>query len=400
MSWTRFLVFALVVGSLSALLHRYLWVRLVRDAMIPQPFHRIGTILLIALAVAMPFSVPLARLLPRAFARPVAMAVSTWLGLMFMLVVLVAAGDLVRLLMAASRGIRGALPPDADRRALFGRGLAAVAAVGAVAGGVFGIKEAMSSVRVRPIDVSLKRLPKSMDGLTIVQISDVHVGTTIGRQFIEDIVASANALHPDVIVITGDLVDGSVSDLRDAVAPLADLRAALGVFFVTGNHEYYSGVDDWMTELPRLGIRVLRNERVELRKGDDVIDLAGVDDYNARGGGHGPDLRRALEGRDRSRELVLLAHQPRAIVEAAEHGVGLQLSGHTHGGQIFPWNFAVRLQQPYIAGLHRHGDAQIFVSRGTGYWGPPMRVGAPAEVTQITLRRALTSRPEAQVADT
>lgn len=197
-----------------------------------------------------------------------------------------------------------------------------------------------------------------------------------------------NALEPDVIAITGDLVDGTVEDLREHVAPLAGLRAKHGVYFVTGNHEYYSGVDAWIAELSRIGVRVLRNERVEIRVGDDAIDLAGVDDFSARRvPGHGPDLKRALEGRDPARELILLAHQPRAIEEASRLGVGLQLSGHTHGGQIWPWTYLVYLQQPYVSGLHRHGDAQVYVSRGTGYWGPPMRLGADAEITKLTLVR-------------
>jgi predicted MPP superfamily phosphohydrolase len=204
------------------------------------------------------------------------------------------------------------------------------------------------------------------------------------------VVKRVNDLRPDVIAITGDLVDGNVDELREHVAPLGDLKAELGVFFVTGNHEYYSGPDAWIRELARLNVRVLRNERVELERDGVTIDLAGVDDYSSRGlaQGHGPDLPRALEGRDGSRALVLLAHQPRAFVEAAKLGVGLQLSGHTHGGQIWPWNWFVRLQQPYVAGLHREGDAQIYVSRGTGYWGPPMRVAAPAEITQLVLEPA------------
>jgi predicted MPP superfamily phosphohydrolase len=147
-------------------------------------------------------------------------------------------------------------------------------------------------------------------------------------------------------------------------------------------------VDEWIEELSRLGVRVLRNERVSIGEGDDSFDLAGVDDWSARGKGHGPDLRRALAGRDESRELLLLAHQPKQVVQATTMGVGLQLSGHTHGGQIWPWGYFVRLDQPHVAGLHRRGDTQIYVSRGTGYWGPPMRVGAPPEITLIELTRA------------
>jgi len=236
--------------------------------------------------------------------------------------------------------------------------------------------------------VSLARLPPALSGTRIVHLSDVHVGPTIQRAFIETIVAQCNALAADLIVITGDLVDGSVEELREHVAPLSSLRAKYGVFFVTGNHEYYSGAADWCGELERLGVRVLRNERVSIGDETASFDLAGVDDHSAHrfGNGHGEDLPKALRGRDLSRELVLLAHQPRTIFEAQAHGVGLQLSGHTHGGQLWPWTYLVRLQQPVVAGLARFGNSLVYVSCGTGYWGPPMRLGAPSEIAELTLR--------------
>ena len=179
---------------------------------------------------------------------------------------------------------------------------------------------------------------------------------------------------------------------------MANLRAPHGVYFVTGNHEYFSGAEAWLNELNRLGIRVLRNERVSIGNATGGFDLAGVDDRSAvRYGGLAPEaaLARALAGRDPRRELVLLAHQPRSLLDAEPFGVGLQISGHTHGGQIWPFNFVVRLQQPFVAGLHRRGGAQIYVSRGTGYWGPPMRLGAPAEITEIRLESARVERRSA-----
>ena len=378
-----------VVGTLSALLHYYLWARLVRDALLPQPWARVATIAIVALGALLPIAMPLTRLLPRTTTWPFSALVYTWMGVLFLAFLLVVVGDVVRLGVAASALLRPDVVASPERRTLLRQSIAAIAAIGAVSIGAFGIYEARAAIRIAKVRVALKRLPKSMAGLTFAQLSDVHVGNTIGHDFLADLVRRTNALSPDVIVITGDLVDGSVKELSAHVAPLADLKAPLGVYFVTGNHEYYSGADEWIAELQRLGIRVLHNERVELRRGDDAIDLAGIDDWSAAqfGGGHGPDLASALEGRDSTRELILLAHQPRAIEEAAERGVGLQLSGHTHGGQIWPWNYLVLLQQPYVAGLHRHRDAQIYVSRGTGYWGPPMRVGAPAEITQITLEQ-------------
>ena len=161
--------------------------------------------------------------------------------------------------------------------------------------------------------VRLKKLPSSLSGLRLVQLSDMHVGLTIGKDFVEDVVRKVNALEPDIVAITGDLIDGSVEDLGQAVAPLGDLRAALGTYFVTGNHEYYSGADSWLTFLRGIGIRVLRNERVELTKNGEVIHVAGVDDWTAHqfGHGHGADMARAMEGRDASKPVVLLAHQDR-----------------------------------------------------------------------------------------
>jgi predicted MPP superfamily phosphohydrolase len=228
----------------------------------------------------------------------------------------------------------------------------------------------------------------ALDGYTIVQLSDVHIGATIGRDQIAAIVAQANRLGGDAIAITGDLVDGSVAELAPAAAPLAELRAPDGVFFVTGNHEYYSGADAWVAHLGTLGIRVLRNERVELVRGGAAFDLAGIDDHVARDyAGHGADLPKALAGRDGSRALVLLAHQPRQVHVAAQHDVDLQISGHTHGGQLWPWHYIVKIQQGgLLAGRYTIGRTQLYVSRGTGYWGPPLRLGAPAEITRIVLR--------------
>lgn len=389
MSFGRFAIFFAVTATLTTLLHRYVWARLVRDAALPAPWNRAATIAIVVLAVFMWAAMPLARVLPRSVMTPFSMIAFTWLGLLFITVMLLFVGDAFRVVAMAVEHIR-ADDPDPSRRVLLGRGIAAAVSVVATGSAAWGVRTALAQLDIRRHRVPLERLPAGMEGLTIAQLTDIHVGPTIGREFVEQMVEKTNALNPDVIVITGDLVDGTVDELREHVAPLGRLKAPLGVYFVTGNHEYYSGVEPWLAEVRRLGIRVLRNERVELRRGDDVLDLAGVDDWTSHqfGRGHGHDLPRALEGRDVSRECVLLAHQPRSILEAAKLGVGLQLSGHTHGGQIFPWNYFVRLQQPYVAGLHRHERSWIYVSRGTGYWGPPMRVGIPAEIAHLTLVRA------------
>jgi predicted MPP superfamily phosphohydrolase len=304
---------------------------------------------------------------------------------MFLTFLLVLAGDVVRLLFLVATRVAGAGPIDPGRRLLLARLIGGGAALGASAVGAAAVRRALRRVEVTEVPVALTRLPAGA-GLTIVQLTDLHVGPTIGRAFIEDIVRRTNALRPDVVAITGDLVDGTVERLRDAVEPLRDLQATHGTFFVTGNHEYFSGAGPWVAELRRLGIRVLRNERVSV----GPVDLAGIDDHSAvrLGEGDRPDVGRALAGRDPSRPVVLLAHQPRAIFEAAQHGVDLQLSGHIHGGQIWPFSYLVKLQQPYVVGLHRHRESQIYVSPGTGYFGPPMRLGTRAEITRLTLTAA------------
>lgn len=377
MSVTRILIFLAIVLSITAGIHYFLWVRLARDPAWSAPIVRGMGWALAALAASIPLGLIAARSLSRTAAAPFSWIAYGWMGVMFILFLTLLPMELVRV-GARVAGV------DPERRVALARILAGAAGViGLLESGV-GVASVLSRVAVKQVRVPLAKLPKGLSGYTIVQLTDIHVGPTIGRAFIEQIVRTTNALAPDVIAITGDLVDGSVASLGDLVEPLKELRAKDGVFFVTGNHEYYSGVDAWIAHIRTLGIRVLRNERVELRDG---LDLAGVDDTSAHnfGHGHGQDVPRAMAGRDESRALVLLAHQPKAVVDASKHGVDLQLSGHTHGGQIWPWGYAVRLDQPHVAGLHDHQGTAIYVSAGTGYWGPPMRVGAPAEITRIEL---------------
>jgi uncharacterized protein len=231
-------------------------------------------------------------------------------------------------------------------------------------------------------------LPAGLQGFSIAQISDIHVGPTIRREYVEGIVAAVNELNADAIAITGDLVDGSVRELASHVEPLAHLRARYGAYFVTGNHEYYSGERAWTKELRRLGVHVLMNEHVVLDRGEEKLVLAGVTDYSAHhfDPAQRSDPAAALANAPADAGAkILLAHQPRSAPAAEAAGFDLQLSGHTHGGQFWPWNFFVRLQQPFTAGLDRLGSLWIYTSRGTGYWGPPKRFGAPSEITRIRL---------------
>ena len=245
---------------------------------------------------------------------------------------------------------------------------------------------ARRAARVRGVEVPVANLPAALQGFTIAQISDIHVGPTIKQPYVQAIVDAVNHLQADAVAVTGDLVDGRVQDLAPHIAPLAQLRSRHGTFFVTGNHEYYSGADEWVAELRRLGVQVLMNEHVVLRHGGASLVLAGVADTTAHhfNPQHRSDPQRAIDGAPTDAGVrVLLAHQPRSAQAAAQAGFDVQLSGHTHGGQYWPWNLFVRLQQPYTAGLHRLRQLWVYTSRGTGYWGPPLRFGAPSEITRL-----------------
>jgi uncharacterized protein len=251
-----------------------------------------------------------------------------------------------------------------------------------------GFLNARRRARIVRVEVPLADLPPALHGFSIVQVSDVHVGRTIKRKYVEAIVAAVNELHADLIAVTGDVVDGSVQELAAHTAPLAELRARYGTFLVTGNHEYYSGEAAWRAEFERLGLRVLMNEHVVLEHRGAALVVAGVTDFGAHrfDAAQRSDPRAALAGSPRhAAARILLAHQPRSAPEAARAGFDLQLSGHTHGGQFWPWMFFVRFQQPFTAGLHRLGGLWVYISRGTGYWGPPKRFGAPSEITLLSL---------------
>ncbi len=258
---------------------------------------------------------------------------------------------------------------------------------GALSGmGLLNARKAPGTVHV---SIPIRNLSPALESLRIVQITDIHVSPTLRRDYVQSVVTQVNSLDPHVIVFTGDLADGSVSRFQREVAPLGDLSAQYGVYFVTGNHEYYSGVNAWVAEAKRLNMTVLLNEYDMITHDQEPFVLAGVTDYS---GGwffkdHVSDPRKAVGGAPKDRLRILLAHQPRSIYSAAAAGIDLQISGHTHGGQFYPWQFLVSLQQPYLAGLHMHDHTAIYVSRGTGYWGPPIRLGAPSEITLITLNR-------------
>jgi len=406
----QLIAFLLVLAALVALAHYYLWLRLVRDTTRPGRTRRAGALLAVLLGLLMIATPVASRALPPEQARWLAWPGYLWVGLFFYLLVCLLVTEPVRLVAALALRLRGRRranvgPPSTtdrgnggtwrahivpvDRRTVIAR--AGAAAVGIAATGLvgYGVRTALGPLRRTELSVALRRLPAELDGMRIAVISDLHLGPMRGRRHTEQVVRMINELSPDLVAIVGDLVDGTPGELRSAVAPLRDLVSTHGSFFVTGNHEYFSGAAPWLAELSRLGVYPLVNERTEIRVGGAALDLAGVNDVTAADtddpGAVAPDIDRALGGRDPDRPVILLAHQPVQVHEAAEHGVDLQLSGHTHGGQMFPFHAMVRLQQPVLRGLHRFGDTQLFVTSGTGSWGPPVRVAAPPEVALVRL---------------
>ncbi|MDB4958522.1 MAG: metallophosphoesterase [Myxococcales bacterium] len=387
------MVLRLLLGaSVSALLHFYVWRRIVDRSEVARGARWAITAVMLAMFVAIPLTTS-SRMWAPGLASTLGWISMPWMAFVGLLAIVLLAIDLARAF--ARLGRKALLKPGpgetaVSRRKFLARVTGGAAVTVAGASVTAGMISARGVHEVVDVEIRLAKLPRALDGFTIVQLSDLHVGMTIDRSFVERVVAQANRLSPDLIALTGDLIDGRVEDLRDDVAPLGDLRAKHGVFAVTGNHEYYAGADPWIAEISRLGARYLRNERVTIGSGEASFDLAGVDDHTAESyPGHGEDLRAATAGRDPNRALVLLAHQPRQVRRAAKHGVDLQLSGHTHGGQIWPWHFIVRLQQGgLLAGRYQYEATQLYVTRGCGYWGPPVRLFAPLEITRLILRSA------------
>ena len=367
-----------VVLSLLVLLHVYIGIRLMPDLGLGLTGTLAGTVLLVLSTVLVPVGLLSSSLRRRRWSEQLA-----WIGLLAMglfssLIVSTFLRDLVLLALR----VAGAGSPAVNYYSAL--------AVPLIALGVtfIGFVNARRVARVKRVEVPIEGLPEALHGYSIAQISDIHVGPTIKRPYLNAIVNRVNALDADAIAVTGDLVDGSVQRLALHTQPLARLSAPDGTFFVTGNHEYYSGAEEWIAELRRLGLTVLLNQHVVRERGGASLMIAGVADYSAHhfNPAHRSDPLLAAAGAPPGLAVkILLAHQPRSAPAAAEAGFDLQLSGHTHGGQFFPWNLFVPLQQPFTAGLDRLRGMWVYTSRGTGYWGPPKRFGAPSEITLVRL---------------
>lgn len=350
--------FSLVLG-LYAVLHLYIWWHLALP--LPSPWWQLATFVILAAAPLFPLTLRFGRRLSRDAARPWLLAGYLWFGFATYFLLGAVASHLAVAFGHAAR--------DA----------AIIAGGGAIAVVLGGLVNVALGPRARRVRVPLVNLP--VDEYRIVQLTDVHIGALIGREFAETLVRRVNALAPHAIVITGDLVDGRLAELQRHIEPLRELRARDGVFAVTGNHEYYWNPEAWLAHLRSLGMRILHNERVTLA---GAVELAGVDDITAN-----EDVPRAVAGRDPQLPLVLLAHHPRTITSAMKVGVDLQLSGHTHGGQLLPLGYLARLFDPKVSGLAKFGATWLYVSDGTGFWGPPLRVGTKCEISEITLVPAL-----------
>ncbi|MFS8096192.1 metallophosphoesterase [Lentzea alba] len=428
----QILVLVVLVGVFGAL-HWYLWRRLVRDTTAEgSAWRRAGTVVVVAGAVlglaAVRDDMPG---LPFAWESAVDWPGFMWLALFLYLLLALAVGEAVRPVllrwlvrrdarladaMAAasapktvarqselvSAGVShpdpaqlpnaAATEPEAgpsglaspallSRRRFVSRVVGGAAGVVALGTTGYGTYNVLAGPQIKRLTIPLAKLPRTAHGFRIAVVSDLHLGPILGRDFSQRVVDTINSTQPDLIAVVGDLVDGSVTDLASAVEPLADLRARHGSYFVTGNHEYVSGAAQWVEKVRELGLRPLENARTEL----PGFDLAGVNDVTGEREDHGPDFARALGDRDRSRTAVLLAHQPVVIDDAMSYGVDLQLSGHTHGGQMWPGQLLAGLANPTVAGLERYGDTQLYVTRGVGTWGPPVRVGAPSDITIVEL---------------
>jgi len=373
-------VLLVVVGG-----HVYLYRRLFRDTTDDRRVRRAGAIGLAAAGASLFLARAVFARIHTPWGDALAFIAWCWMGVGLYLGLSLAGFQLWRRVDGLWRRGRGIAPVSGERRRFLARAAAAGAGLVATGFSAYGVRRAFAPPVIDELAVRIPRLHRAFDGLRIVQVSDLHVGDVLGRPFLDHVVERSMRLRPDLVAVTGDLVDGRVEHLAPTISALQGLRSRFGTYFITGNHEFYSGDVAWCAALERMGLTVLRNRTVTLRDGDARLDLVGVDDYGQKEQPRGWDLERALQGRDPEHPAVLLAHQPRAVEEGIDRGIGLQLSGHTHGGQMFPITGLVAALWTYSSGLYRVGEGHVYVHRGTGFWGPPMRIGSPPEIATITL---------------
>ncbi|MBY0287826.1 MAG: metallophosphoesterase [Mycobacteriaceae bacterium] len=390
-------MFIVVLSAVLALMNVYVWKRFVRDTTWPGRTRRTLTAVLIGLAVLLVAALVVPRFTDVSKSGWYAWPAYLWFGVLVYLFLTLLVLEPVRLAWRgwAKRHRQAPTAPEEpaepDRHALNRRmflARASAVAAGAASVGLVGVgtATALGPPDLLRVPVRLRRLDPAFGGFRIALVSDIHLGPLVGRAHTERIVDIINAADVDLVAIVGDLVDGTVAELGPAAAPFQDLAAPEGTFFVTGNHEYFvEDTAEWLNELERFGVQSLRNENTAIRRGGAAFDLAGINDFAGEQRDDPPDFDRALAGVDDSRPTILLAHQPVMVSEAAARGVDLQLSGHTHGGQMWPFHYVVEMVQPSLAGLSTVDDTQLYVTRGAGFWGPPVRIGAPPDITVLTL---------------
>jgi uncharacterized protein len=387
-------MFIAVLCAVLGLIHLYLWKRLVKDTTRPGRTRWILTGLLVALAAVLLTALMLPRVVGLTDSGWYVWPGYLWFGLAAYLFLILLVAEPVRF---ALWGWVNRKPPETEaesvplsvmnRRMFIGRATAVAAGAASVGLAGIGTSTALGPPDLLHVPIGLRKLDPAFNGFRIAVVSDIHLGPLAGRAHTERIVAMINEAAPDLVAIVGDLVDATVGELRSAVAPLRDLDSREGTFFVTGNHEYFNeDTLSWLRELERLDVQPLRNQNTAIRRGAATFDLAGVNDVSGKSHSDPPDFDRALSGLNPASPTVLLAHQPVMVTEAASRGVDLQLSGHTHGGQMWPFHYIVRLAQPSLAGLSTVDDTQLYVTRGAGFWGPPMRIGAPPDITVVSLQ--------------
>lgn len=394
-------MFIIILCAVLGLAHLYVWKRLIKDTTGPGVARAVLTAAFLAMAAVLVMALLVPRLTGLDESAWFAWPGYLWFALIGYLLLTLLLVEPIRLVLRRWVRREGKIgeptepvttaevtqSPGALNRRVFLARTGATAAGAAATGLVgYGAATALGPPNILQVPIRLNRLDPAFNGFRIAVVSDIHLGPLLGRSHTERIVEMINGTDADLVAIVGDLVDGTVDKLGHAAEPLQDLVSREGSFFVTGNHEYF--VPDtmpWLRELDRLGVTPLRNENTLIRRGAAALHIAGVNDLAGEEHGDPPDYDRALAGIDRRNPTVLLAHQPVMVEQAAARGVDLQLSGHTHGGQTWPFQYIVEAVQPSLAGLSTHQDTQLYVSRGAGFWGPPVRVGAPPDISVLTL---------------
>lgn len=374
----RMVLMMTVMMCLVGSLHYYVGRHLINGAGLVGSSARLAWALLALVLISIPLSILSDRLFPSSVSDPLHWMTHVWLGAFVVLLTATVLTDVVWLVLRLSG------------YSLSSQSQAVAIAVISLPALIWGFATARGLAHIERLEIPIRGLDPSFDGFRIAQVSDIHIGPTLKADFLVRMVGQVNALEPDVVAITGDLVDGPVEKLREEMDALSFLRAPDGSYFVTGNHEYYHGGPAWEEEVRSHGVTVLHNEHRVLKRANGRLVLGGVTDLQGRDFGpeHVASPEQAFRGAPEGVPRILLAHQPRAAFAAAAHNVDLQLSGHTHGGQIFPFMALVRLQQPVVSGLRRVGGVLVYTNRGTGYWGPPIRLGPRPEITLLTLRAA------------